>query len=170
METKDADYQIILKLVAHIDEDLTRDVCHYRNGSGLLLTTLDEVVRAMLIDDLTIGEATKVGPMTTKDHERIQQVLNLDNGQRQKRRRQQRKVNGQRKERVMINPDATYKFIADFVASNTYGPTTKEIAIGANVSISTVFDQLDLLEAWGWIMVSRGPGGYRRSRTIRAVR
>lgn len=47
-----SDYYIILELVARIDEDLTRGVRHYRNKAGRLLTKLDEVVNAILNDDL----------------------------------------------------------------------------------------------------------------------
>lgn len=70
----------------------------------------------------------------------------------------------------MTNPDSTYKFIAEFITLNNYPPTTKEIATGVKISIQTAHDQLDLLEAWGWIAVSHGPKGYRRSRTIRVMR
>ncbi len=49
-------YYAALKLVAQIDEDLTRGVRHYRNKAGLLLTTLDEVVQAILDDDLLLEE------------------------------------------------------------------------------------------------------------------
>lgn len=46
---REATYQAALKLVARIDEDLTRSIRHYRNKSGQLLTTLDEVIRAILM-------------------------------------------------------------------------------------------------------------------------
>lgn len=49
---REATYQAALKLVARIDEDLTKGIRHYRNTAGVLLTTLDEVVRAILDDDL----------------------------------------------------------------------------------------------------------------------
>lgn len=49
-------YYAALKLVAQIDEDLTRGVRHYRNRAGTLLTTLDEVVHAILADDLLLEE------------------------------------------------------------------------------------------------------------------
>lgn len=49
---REATYQAALKLVARIDDDLTKGIRHYRNRAGVLLTTLDEVVRAILEDDL----------------------------------------------------------------------------------------------------------------------
>lgn len=49
-------YQAALKLVARIDEDLTRGIRHYRTRAGELLTTLDEVVRAILGNDLLLPE------------------------------------------------------------------------------------------------------------------
>jgi DNA-binding ferritin-like protein len=45
-------YRAALELVARIDEDLTRGVRHYRTKAGVLLSTLDEVVRAIIADDL----------------------------------------------------------------------------------------------------------------------
>ena len=53
---REATYQAALKLVARIDEDLTRGIRHYRNKTGVLLTTLDEVVRAILDNDLLLPE------------------------------------------------------------------------------------------------------------------
>ena len=53
---REATYQAALKLVARIDEDLTRGIRHYRNRAGLLLTTLDEVVRAILDNELLLPE------------------------------------------------------------------------------------------------------------------
>ena len=53
---REATYNAALELVARIDDDLTRGVRHYRNKDGLLLTTLDEVVRAILDDNLLIPE------------------------------------------------------------------------------------------------------------------
>jgi hypothetical protein len=53
---REATYQAALKLVARIDEDLTRGIRHYRNKAGVLLTTLDEVVRAILDNDLLVPE------------------------------------------------------------------------------------------------------------------
>ncbi len=49
---REASYYAALKLVARIDDDLTRGIRHYRNKAGALLTTLDEVVRAILDNDL----------------------------------------------------------------------------------------------------------------------
>jgi hypothetical protein len=53
---QDATYQAALELVAQIDEDLTRGTRHYRTRSGQLLTTLDEVVHAILADNLMLSE------------------------------------------------------------------------------------------------------------------
>jgi hypothetical protein len=59
MSEREAVYYAALKLVAGIDEDLTRGIRHYRNKAGMLLTTLDEVVRAILNDDLLLPEETR---------------------------------------------------------------------------------------------------------------
>ena len=56
MTEQEATYYAALELVARIDEDLTRGVRHYRNKAGVLLNTLDEVVRAILDDNLLIPE------------------------------------------------------------------------------------------------------------------
>jgi hypothetical protein len=56
MAEREATYQAALKLVARIDEDLTRGIRHYRNKAGSLLTTLDEVIRAILDDDLLVPD------------------------------------------------------------------------------------------------------------------
>jgi len=53
---RDATYYAALELVAQIDEDLTRGVRHYRNKAGTLLTSLDEVVQAILDDNLFVPE------------------------------------------------------------------------------------------------------------------
>lgn len=53
---QEATYRAALELVARIDEDLTRGVRHYRTKAGLLLTTLDEVIRAILDNNLLIPE------------------------------------------------------------------------------------------------------------------
>ncbi|HEX9925034.1 MAG TPA: hypothetical protein VGD99_20430 [Anaerolineae bacterium] len=53
---REATYYAALDLVAYIDEALKKGTCHYRNKAGLLLTTLDEVVRAILDDDLMLEE------------------------------------------------------------------------------------------------------------------
>ena len=49
---QDATYYAALELVARIDDDLTRGIRHYRTKAGLLLTTLDEVIQAILEDNL----------------------------------------------------------------------------------------------------------------------
>lgn len=53
---QEATYQAALELVAIIDENLTRGVFHYRNKAGVLLTTLDEVIHAILDDNLLLPE------------------------------------------------------------------------------------------------------------------
>ena len=55
-DEKEATYYAALELVAQIDEALTRGTRHYRNKAGELLTTLDEVVHAILGNDLQIPE------------------------------------------------------------------------------------------------------------------
>ena len=54
MTEQEATYYAALELVARIDEELTRGIRHYRDKTGLLLTTLDEVVRAILDDNLLV--------------------------------------------------------------------------------------------------------------------
>ena len=49
---QEATYYAALELVARIDNELTRGVRHYRTKAGVLLTTLDEVVNAILSDNL----------------------------------------------------------------------------------------------------------------------
>lgn len=49
-------YVAALHLVQRVDEDLRRGVRHYRDRAGQLLTSLDEVVRAMLDDNLMLAE------------------------------------------------------------------------------------------------------------------
>lgn len=53
---QEATYYAALELVAQIDEELTRGIRHYRNQAGVLLTTLDEVVQAILDDNLMLEE------------------------------------------------------------------------------------------------------------------
>ena len=53
---QEATYEAALELVARIDEDLTRGIKHYRNTAGRLLTTLDEVINAILNNDLLLHE------------------------------------------------------------------------------------------------------------------
>lgn len=57
---REAAYQAALKLVARIDEELRQGIRHYRNRAGELLTTLDEVVRAILGNDLLMPEEIAV--------------------------------------------------------------------------------------------------------------
>jgi hypothetical protein len=58
---QEAAYHAALELVARIDEDLTRGIRHYRTKAGILLTTLDEVIRAILEDNLLIPEEQESG-------------------------------------------------------------------------------------------------------------
>ncbi len=53
---QEATYYAALELVARIDEDLTRGIRHYRDKAGLLLATMDEVIRAILDDNLLVSE------------------------------------------------------------------------------------------------------------------
>lgn len=57
---QEATYYAALELVARIDEDLTRGIRHYRTKAGVLLTSLDEVVRAILDDNLLVPEQQEV--------------------------------------------------------------------------------------------------------------
>ena len=63
MTEQEATYQAALKLVARIDEDLSRGVRHYRDKGGTLLTTLDEVVRAILDNNLLLDEEPQQDPV-----------------------------------------------------------------------------------------------------------
>ena len=60
---RDATYHAALKLVERIDEDLTKGIRHYRNTAGELLTTLDQVINAILTDDLLLPEAQEAEVM-----------------------------------------------------------------------------------------------------------
>ena len=60
---QDAAYYAALELVARIDDELTRGIRHYRTKSGKLLTTLDEVVNAMLSDNLVLPEIQQAEPI-----------------------------------------------------------------------------------------------------------
>ena len=57
LEAQEAAYRTALKLVARIDGDLARGTRHYRDKAGRLLTCLDDVVRAILANDLLAEEA-----------------------------------------------------------------------------------------------------------------
>ena len=56
-DKKEIKIGLALEFVQRVDDDIARSVRHYRNKAGVLLTTLDEVVRAALDDDLVINEA-----------------------------------------------------------------------------------------------------------------
>lgn len=49
-------YEAALEIVGRIDEDLRRGVRHYRTRGGVLLVTLDQVVQAILDNDLATEE------------------------------------------------------------------------------------------------------------------
>lgn len=66
---REATYNAALELVARIDEDLTRGIRHYRTKAGRLLTTLDEVVRAILEDNLLLAEEKENELMWTTPRE-----------------------------------------------------------------------------------------------------
>ncbi len=51
---RESTYYAALALVALIDEQLNRGTRHYRNKAGVLLNTLDEVVHAILANDLLL--------------------------------------------------------------------------------------------------------------------
>jgi len=55
---REATHRAALELVALIDKNLSRGICHYRDRTGRLLTTLDEVIHAVLNNDLmSLGQA-----------------------------------------------------------------------------------------------------------------
>lgn len=56
LEGQEAAYSAALKLVRRIDEELARGLRHYRNRAGRLLTRLDEVIRAILANDLSLPD------------------------------------------------------------------------------------------------------------------
>ena len=60
---RETTYYAALELVAQIDEALTKGTRHYRNKAGNLLTTLDEVVRAILANDLLVPEVEEKAEM-----------------------------------------------------------------------------------------------------------
>jgi hypothetical protein len=84
---REAVYQCALLAVEVINADLTSGRRYYRTRAGGLLTTLDEVVRAILADDLVVGQASKVGPMTAEDYRRIMRVVYRQSAKRDRRRR-----------------------------------------------------------------------------------
>lgn len=51
---KDATYKTALELVARIDENLTTDRRHYWTRAGALLTTLDQVIQAIIDNSLEV--------------------------------------------------------------------------------------------------------------------
>lgn len=56
---REATYQAALALVVKIDDDLWHRRRHYRTRQYALLTRLDDVVRAILDDNLLEGEVTQ---------------------------------------------------------------------------------------------------------------
>ena len=55
----DARYAAALKLVQAIDHNLRNGTQHYYDTRGRLLSTLDEVIHAMLTDSLALSKPTK---------------------------------------------------------------------------------------------------------------
>jgi hypothetical protein len=55
----DARYVAALKLVEAIDYNLRNGTQHYYDTRGRLLSTLDEVIHAVLTDNLAVGKPTK---------------------------------------------------------------------------------------------------------------
>jgi len=51
-----AAFEAAMRLVGHIDENLTTGLIHYRNRHGELLHTLDQVVQAILSNDWPVLE------------------------------------------------------------------------------------------------------------------
>ncbi len=51
---RESTYYTALNLVALIDEQLSKGTRHYRNKAGVLLNTLDEVIHAILANDLLL--------------------------------------------------------------------------------------------------------------------
>ena len=66
---QEATYEAALELVARIDEDLTRGIRHYRNTAGRLLTTLDEVINAILTNELLLPEQKETEMIWTTPQE-----------------------------------------------------------------------------------------------------
>lgn len=57
----DACYAAALSLVQAIDKDLQRGTRHYYNAAGKLLVSLDEVIQAILSDELVIDRPPAKG-------------------------------------------------------------------------------------------------------------
>lgn len=55
---REAVFQRALAYVEAVDADLTSGRRHYRNRAGVLLNSLDQVVQAILDNDLAITEST----------------------------------------------------------------------------------------------------------------
>ena len=60
----DARYAAALRLVQAIDWDLQKGTRHFHNSAGKLLMSLDEVVQAILNDDLVADRPAKFLPPT----------------------------------------------------------------------------------------------------------
>jgi hypothetical protein len=56
----DVRYAAALKLVQTIDHNLQKGTRHYYDSQGRLLSTLDEVIHAMLTDSLVLSKPAKV--------------------------------------------------------------------------------------------------------------
>lgn len=54
LSRRERDYFMWLKVVSYLDRHLTRGTRHYRNEAGVLLTSLDEVIRAIIAGELRV--------------------------------------------------------------------------------------------------------------------
>lgn len=65
--------------------------------------------------------------------------------------------------------EATRRYIEAFNVGQGHGPTIKEIAKGCGLTYTAAWNRVGRLEQAALIKVDRGPRGYRRMRTIRAI-
>lgn len=72
-------------------------------------------------------------------------------------------MDGGQKEQTAINY-FVYKYLVDFITSNSYSPSMREIADGIGVSTQTVHSHLNMLENLGKIHMQSG-----KARTISLV-
>lgn len=71
---------------------------------------------------------------------------------------------------MTTRPETALAFINQFSQQHGHPPMPKEISQGLKANRKTVYDCLDILEAWHAISVTRGPGGYRRWQTMKVIR
>jgi hypothetical protein len=67
VDDADARYDAALRLVQAIDRDLQKGTRHYYDATGKLLVSLDEVVQAILNDNLVVDRP----PRFTRDHDLV---------------------------------------------------------------------------------------------------